>query len=282
MKRLTILSLLLVAAIMPGCDKVKYPIQEFQDNDTTSTPLVRKVLLEDYTGHLCGNCPAAAEVAENIVKDYKDKVILVAVHAGWFSRTSSEYTTSYRCAAGTAWDGSTGFNISNIGNPNGMVNRKDYGAGLVQKEGKWPTYVSQALNDPYILGLQLTPAYDPSTRMLNTTVKATFKGEYASDVMLNVILVEDSLKSPQYKYLPGGGDIKVENYVFMHVLRDAVNGSWGTELKKAPIAGKDSVTVSFNDFAVKPAFNDKQLYLVAFAYDKTTREILQAEKIKLR
>ena len=41
--------------------------------------------------------------------------------------------------------------------------------------------------------------------------------------------------------------------------------------RPVPVNANDSTTVSFNNFSVKPAFNDKQLYIVAFASDATTR-----------
>src|SRR5690606_27366869 len=95
----------------------------------------RKALLEDYTGHTCGNCPAAAESAHQLAEQYGDKLVLMAVHAGFFSRLKNpDYLTSYTTSVGNDWDGSKGFGVSAVGNPNGMVNRKAYDGSLIQKE----------------------------------------------------------------------------------------------------------------------------------------------------
>lgn len=276
----------LIGAILLGmlfsCDKVTNPIENPSlINDTTT--YVRKALLEDYTGHYCGNCPNAARVAENIDKQYEGKVVVVAVHAGWFAKLyPPDYITSYTTTAGNDWDGTSGFGISMVGNPNGMVNRKNYNDnGLIQKETKWSTTVSLALADTYILGLEPSLNYNASTRILNTTVKAKFKSDagYPNSVKLCVILLEDSIIGDQKDYTKSPDH--VSDYVFMHMLRGSINGSWGTDLKTGPVQAGDSAIVSFNNFSIDPSFKEKNLSIVVFAYDALNREVLQVEKTKL-
>ena len=50
----------------------------------------KKILLEDYTGHKCGNCPRAAEKAEELKAIYDDQLVSIAVHAGFFASTFQE------------------------------------------------------------------------------------------------------------------------------------------------------------------------------------------------
>lgn len=278
---LNILSLVLCSYLFSSCEKIDYPAENGTSTDTTKNEaLVRNILLEDYTGHQCGNCPAAALVAENLTKQYKGRVITIAVHAGFFARTNAKYPTTYTTTVGNEWDGASGFNVSAIGNPNGMVNRKNYdGGGVVQKESKWPASVSAALSDTYILGLSIKADFTAATRLLNTTVTAKFKTSYPNKVNLTVVLTEDSIIGPQTDYTKNP-DL-IPNYVFMHMLRDGLNGAWGTPLKSTTISAGDSVSLSFPNFTVKPQFKEKHLTLVAFAYDVTTREVLQVAKKEL-
>lgn len=275
------LLLITLVLLFASCDKVTNPIQNRSTTATDTVKYIRKVLLEDYTGHTCGNCPPAAAQAEALTEAYPDKVIAIAVHAGSFAKTKAGYTTSYTTTAGNDWNGSSGFNISEgAGNPNGLVNRKAYdGSNLIQGITKWPTSVDQALKDTYVLGFTLQPTYDAATRNLNTTVKAKFKTAYSSNTTITLVLTEDSIIGPQTDYSKNPD--KIPDYVFMHMLRGDINGSWGTLLKAAPIAANDTVTVSFSNFAVNPAFKDKNLYVVAFVSDAITKEVLQAEKAKL-
>ena len=47
---------IMVATILNSCDKVEGPVKEVLPPPSGN----RKVLVEDYTGHRCGNCPRAA------------------------------------------------------------------------------------------------------------------------------------------------------------------------------------------------------------------------------
>lgn len=276
---LVILSFSLI--LFSRCEKVDFPAEKVANADTVKADIqIRNILLEDYTGHQCGNCPSAALVAENITKQYKGRVITIAVHAGFFSRTNTKYPTSYTTTIGNEWDGSSGFGVSAIGNPNGMVNRKNYdGGGIVQKESKWPASVVSALEDPFILDLNIKSKFDVSTRQLNTTVVAKFKNSYPNPVNLTVVLTEDSIIGPQTDYTKKP-DL-IPNYVFMHMLRGGITSAWGTPLKNNPIQAGDSITLSFPNYAVNPSFKEKFLTVIAFASDATNREVLQVVKTDL-
>lgn len=49
--------------------------------------VAKRVLIEDFTGQRCINCPKASEVIENLQKEYgADNVIAVAIHSGPYSK----------------------------------------------------------------------------------------------------------------------------------------------------------------------------------------------------
>jgi hypothetical protein len=288
MKKLIFIGTLFLMFGIVSCDKINNPIQSPQQGNGDTNIFVRKVLLEDYTGHYCGNCPSATAVAENLEEQHHGKLILISVHAGHFAKLYPPlYITSSTCTAGNDWDGTQGFGISAIGNPNGMVNRKNYnGLGLILGKSQWPSVVSTALTDTYILGLELKTSFNESTRMLNTNVKANFKTAYNNQVKISVVLVEDSIISEQKNYDLAPASDYVPNYLFMDMLRAGINGSWGTTLKDVPILANDSISVDFNNFLVDTKFKAKNLYVIAFAYavtsdPATNREVLQVEKVSI-
>ena len=49
----------------------------------------RVVLLEDFTGQNCVNCPAAHQEIDALVKQYGDALVPVAIHAGSFGIPST-------------------------------------------------------------------------------------------------------------------------------------------------------------------------------------------------
>src|SRR5690606_38425113 len=126
----------------------------------------------------------------------------------------------------------------------------------------------------------IMPEYQTSTRMLNVEVKAKFRQAYSGDVMVSVVLTEDSIIGAQKDYRIKGAE-KIKDYVFNHMLRASLNGTWGTTLKSSSAKANDSLTVSFTNFEVSADFKEKHLSVVAFAFDKATREVLEVEKVKI-
>jgi thiol-disulfide isomerase/thioredoxin len=287
MKNLILFGLLLTFAGLSSCDKVSEPRVKqdqvagsvFVTKTNASISHFKKVLLEDYTGHTCGNCPAAADVAHGLSNKYKDTLVVMAVHAGFFSKVKlPEYPASYTTTAGTDWDASF---IGNAGNPNGMTNRKNYaGNGVVNKETKWPTTVSLALKDPMVVRINLETKYDTIVRSLTTNINAKFLSAYSKGTKISAVLIEDGIIGAQTDYRVSP-DL-VEEYEFEHMLRMSLNDSWGAVLKDPPIAASDSIMISYPNVGLGAGFNDKKISLVVFVYDAITKEVLQVEKLKIR
>jgi thiol-disulfide isomerase/thioredoxin len=268
----------LLAVVFASCDKVTQPVQSEQVIVSN-----RKVLLEDYTGHQCGNCPNAAAVAEQLSEEYGDNLVVIAVHAGFFTKlTAPEFVTSYTCQTGNDWDAATGgFGISSAGNPNGMVNRKDNGSGLIQKETKWAASVAKAMQGVDLCDMWLTADFNKTSNRMNTTIKTKFKKSYGNNTKLSVVFMEDSVVGNQKDYTKNP-DV-IHGYVFNHMLRGSINGSWGEPLKSAPIQHNDSVSVNYSNFWIDPAkYKYKHVSIVAFVYDAITREVIEVEKVKIK
>lgn len=279
-----LLAIATLGVFLTSCDKEKNPIQNptSQTNNPVTTTLIRKVMMEDYSGHKCGNCPRAGTVLKNLYKDNPNNIVPIVIHSGTFAKADAvgTYTYEFRTPVGTDWSSSAGFNIGAY--PSGIINRKDFGSGLTVGETSWASNFGLAKNDPYILGLTLTKTYNEVSKELLVDVKAKFKITHPNNVKLNVILTEDSIISPQTDYdLPSGSQTKYD-YVHMYVLRTSLNGSWGQTLKNTPIQANDSLTLNLPAYTLDNKFVPKNISIVAFAYDEVTREVLQVEKIKLK
>ena len=60
----------------------------------------KKVLIEDFTGFKCANCPDASSELHKIEEIYPDKVIGIAIHAGSFAEPSGVFVTDFRTDEG--------------------------------------------------------------------------------------------------------------------------------------------------------------------------------------
>ena len=143
MKRLTYLFVfsILFATVWMACDKIEEPFSLINESDFPENPddtlffvdsisvLHTQVLLEDFTGHLCVNCPEAAKLAHDLAEDLDHKLIIYAVHAGNFAEPVPEtiFDTDFRTDVGESLN--TDYSI--FANPLAMINRVENN-GLIQ------------------------------------------------------------------------------------------------------------------------------------------------------
>ena len=72
------------AFIFSSCEVIEGPYMSDSVNpiDTTTNNYVKNILIEDFTGHLCKNCPDAASELEAIQSVYGSQIIGLAIHSG--------------------------------------------------------------------------------------------------------------------------------------------------------------------------------------------------------
>ncbi len=274
MKNLKLFIFLLSAVfLISACEKIDPPYKETNEGgggDTTA--LVRKVLLEDYTGHQCVNCAGAAITSHELKELYKGQLVLMAVHAGPFAEPmpNTLFTADYRTEAGNQWNDY--FGVQQY--PSGMVNRKEYNGEVVLAKDKWGEAIASLLSESADAKIDIDNSYENGK--LTTGIKVKFVHDMSGSYMLQVCITEDSIVSAQKNNDPNAGDVPViKDFVFMHMLRGAVNGVWGEDIFNGSIEpGKEySVTYQYNITGVA-----KNSHVVAFVYKKSDKEIVQVEE----
>ena len=265
--------IIIVAFFATACDNIEPPYKQQSGQGGTTD---RKVLLEDYTGHTCVNCPTAAILSQNLKNLYGDRLIVMAVHAGYFARPqSAPFNNDYRSQAGEAWD--QFFNISANGNPNALINRLKNNTFWHFPPGNWSTKVAEAMENEASAKIELSTAYNTSTRKLDISAKTTFLTGMQGSFKIQVCLLEDSLVSPQRNNDPNAGTTPViADYVHRHVLRESVNGIWGDQLLSYPQAG-NSATKTYQ-LTLPSTYKHQHCSVVVFVYDAETYEVIQVEE----
>jgi thiol-disulfide isomerase/thioredoxin len=290
----SVLSLVLIS-----CDVVNAPYEKNpkDPSDTllkdTSTAIVRTnglqhILLEDYTGQLCGNCPEAADIADRLYKNNGGRVIVTAIHAGLFAKKElPDYEYDFTTPTGDALDAA--FKISRAGNPNGMVNRVTINNRIIQGHPTWETVVAQQLLRTPSLDLGMSHTYYPATKTLVVTVRTEALADIDAPTNVSVWLQENDIIADQKDYRKTPSHIT--DYKFSHVLRASLNGTWGDTLSKTPSTRGTKSTMTFRYTVpadkLNPAdtlnyWNLKNFEIVAFAHKASTnKEVLQVVKKKL-
>lgn len=307
----TSLSFSLLALICAGiwissCDKVDAPYRNaasvgvvYLNNDTVvidgdtlgfnsdnSTP-GKKVLAEDYTGILCGNCPYAGVMLNDTIQPpYGDRLVVVSVHAGFFaepcpsglacpgSQPAGAFTNDFRTTTGEEWDHN--FGNSNAGNPNGLIDRIGFPTSQqVKSPSSWATIIQQRSNVSAPFAIRIKHTYDAATNQLKIAVQSRAAADINGNYKLTVILTEDSLVDWQEWYPPVTPEYDPD-YVHRHVLRAAVNSDYGETVASGTIGSGTTKLLGYK-FTMNPAWVARHMRIVAFVSEESTYEVKQVE-----
>jgi thiol-disulfide isomerase/thioredoxin len=269
--------LITIAALflfLTGCDIVEAPYKKEGSVLNSS----RKILLEDYTGHQCPNCPQAGKEIHNLHEAYGNNIVFIAVHAGSLAKILIPPTTyNFTTEVGDIW--CDYFEIEKSGYPNGLINRKERSGSKIIPPANWATVSVEQINMAQEAEIQLTASFDPSSRKISVTATSNILSPAAGEqYYLTIVLTEDSVIKPQRN---GDGTIGptpyIMDYVHNHVLRFSMTpGAWGIPLNPNIIDQKTFTKELEISSDIKPGHCN----IVAFI-SKGNREILQAEQVHL-
>lgn len=277
MKFIKILSIIFALAfIVNSCDKVTEPYQTGFDCETGN----QKVLIEDYTGHTCVNCPSATVTAHNIKQNCEDRVIIIAVHAGFFSepRPSGTYTYDFRTEAGNEWNKFFGIE----GNPNGLVNRLNEEGNYVLGPGLWAEATIKLLEGNSPVEIVINSTFDVENNKLITKIDAEVIGNIEGDYSLIVCITEDHIIKPQKNNDPSIGIVgDILDYEHNDVLRGSINGNWGETFIVGGTSTGNTISKTYEQSFDDTDWVVENCKVVAFIFNEADKSVLQVEEAKV-
>ena len=284
--RSTALPFVLFIALATGCDYVSSPIVDGGGDPITGEGVTRKVLLEDFTGHRCNNCPGAAAIGLQLQDIYGEDLIMVGIHmTSTFAapvdppNADGSYSTDFRTEAGDAYENALGVFFL----PNGAISRRVHNNSLLQGEGAWGSAVADIIGEPADLDIWFSDlTYNGTANTVTAEVKVAVLDPIVGDHNLTIYLTEDHVVDWQYDSDPALPDPDVADYDHRHVLRTTMNGTWGVPLITASAAAGDTITLSYPNFPVNATWDPAHCALVAYAYNTASYEVLQAEERTLQ
>lgn len=235
-----------ILAALFSCSHINEDEQliEVTIEETPTNDIKRNVLLEDFTGQRCINCPKAAETIHQLEEAYEDRFIPVGIYwepkpvpNGLATETGKEYFSHW--------------------------NTEAQPAGLVGRHGA----INYIPND----WIGLVRDEMQRTADIEMLVEATLNGEQidititescqqnAVSGKLQVWIIEDGIVATQL--MPDGSASK--DYVHNHVFRTAVNGTWGDNIT---IGTGTTLTQTFHQ-TVDSQWDSTKLSVVAFVYN---------------
>ena len=250
---------LLLAGAMSSCSDIdeKDRLEYIKPADAA-----RKVLIEDFTGQRCVNCPNATDEIHHLQETYgEDNIIAVGSRSGPLGFKGNAKFVGLVTEVGDTYYYNWGLDHQ----PVGLVNREapsDYPA--------WQGQVMRLIAQKAPLSLAITNSYDEASRTVSIQIDA--EGTTGTTAgKLQVWLIEDGITALQM--MPDGKN-NLE-YVHNHVFRDAVNGTWGTDFT---IHETENKTETFS-YQLNEKWVPENVSVVAFVY--TDNGVVQVEKAKV-
>ena len=231
-----------------------------------TTTFVKKVLIEDFTGHTCQNCPEAANEIHTLqqISAYQDKIVAIGIHAGFFSGTNASFPTDFRTTEGTEIHDY--FGVASY--PKGMVSRKGFTTSTHLLDfSSWGVAVADLIDSEPEIGIKM------SVENNTVLVEAKLLKEVNDELKLVVVLTENGIIDKQLDEALG----IINDYEHNHVLRTSLNGTWGQTVE---LNVSNFETYSFN-YSLDPDWIETNVNAVAYIYNETSKEVLQAEEIHL-
>lgn len=281
-KFLTLVAAAGLAMTFTSCDDVK-------ENDRyTPLPEIkaeRAVLLEDFTGQSCVNCPDAHEVMESLIAQYgEDHVIGVSIHSGplGLSVDRTNFNTGavgLMTAQGNAIMETYGvesfpMGVVNMGSP---IQYPQW-ADAVYKALQVPTDVTidaQASWRPFVSEEEKTKYASTDTGLIEISSQITSGSARKANVQFWII--EDGIKAVQTTHSG-----RVPDYVHNHVFRaqvfeNSIKGNSYDFLAMEPLTVDGYIGARYTD---KERWEVKNLSVVVIVSDATG--VLQVKKVHVQ
>lgn len=246
----------------------------------------RNILLEDYTGHKCPNCPPAGVVAEDLHNANPDRVFVAAIHAGpvptgisGFQETDATFTTDFTTPETQIYGGffmDYGF----FANPQGTINRFPYGTNndgseMFQLAGTWTTRVNDMLteNDLKVDIQAISNFYDVNNGgYIHTEVE--FKQAVTGNFKIVASVIED-LRIDKQKMPDGSTN---NSYEHKHLFIGTVDGqAWGQNVASGSIDAGLKVNIDYS-YGIPNGLTKDDIHFLIYVYNDDTKEIMQVIK----
>lgn len=262
-------------ATLAACDVIEGPKVDPAGFSGASN----KVLIEDFTGQMCGNCPNAHRQAATLKETYGENLVVIAVHSTGFATPvpALGFGTDFRTEMGTEL--ATEYGAANAGLPVGLVNRREWNGSPMTRYANWGSLVGAVVAEEPKMRIELETDFAPDSRQLKIDVQLEYFTEGDAGHRLVVVIIEDSLISKQYDFsIPAQ---EVDEYVQNHVLRASItSGTWGVPVKNNPIFLGEKIVHSFSH-VLDESYRPEKCSVVAYVRDDATKEVLQVQEAKL-
>lgn len=252
-KILNIISAAIIALATIACDEIS---EDERFNMAEGINPERKVLVQEFTGQFCPNCPLGHEALDNIKKQYGDNAIIVSIHAGDMAFDNEQF--GLKTPDGDVYANEWGIQQY----PSAVVNRRS----VMTDRSQWQGAVFMAgLTAPKVK-LTLSAKLNNGKLDIHSNISAE---EGLNMAHYQFMIVEDNITALQQD-----GEQYITDYVHNNVYRASPGG-----INNNGIAIQKDMDVDIKGYDLNPRWNTDNLKVILYVYND--EEVLQAEEAKV-
>ncbi|MDI9318900.1 MAG: Omp28-related outer membrane protein [Phycisphaerales bacterium] len=292
MKKILRLGVLASILALQSCEEKDVVIDGFKNYvDTTyvTTPEVaqaRNVLIEEFTGASCTNCPAGHDVVSSIISSNPGKIVAVAYHtfnAGEIFKpvnkpNGEKSAFDFRDSAATLMSSSIFGGLTSI--PTAGIDRIPVGSTLQIGRNQWSSTVSSRLSVAAPANMYIKSTYNSSTNLVSLNVKIAYTSAVAKKNALTLGVIESNIIDAQ-EYT----DSVDMHYVHNHIFRKCLTPYYGNAILDNISTKQPGRVYEYNyQFTPSSTWKLENCSIVGFlsTNESSDKEVLQAIEVKLK
>lgn len=219
--------LAILAALATGCDNIDESDRYIKEEKPVSDN-PRTLLIMEFTGNACKNCPNGAKTVELISEDEPGRVITVGLHP--FNDINTNPVPNPNTTPTSMQDFRTevATSMKAYYNPSGFPSAVFNGvkSSLSGSINDWQTRALEALSEPAAMTVAATCQFSPETSGIEISYDVDFSNNVSGTLNINVWIMENDILGTQ---LMPDGKYNFQ-YIHNHVLRGSLTGDWGNPL----------------------------------------------------
>lgn len=251
---------------------------------TPDTVVARKVLVEEFTGATCTNCPDARQYLKAISDANPNRIISIELHTNNHIKGEPvKYIHKYDLRSIDETDIFKSifrgyFPFGSI--PNAGIDRTASGGEILFMRANWASIINTRITTESPIKLTLTNTYDDAKASGIIKVNASYTKSISTKNYISIAIIEDNIVDAQ-EFL----DHVDTFYNFQHVFRKSFTPASGTEILST-ITTKEPGRVYEGSFKynIDAAWKPENCRIVVWVHnnDANTKEVLQAEEIHVK
>lgn len=182
--------------------------------DNNAVESKRVVLLEEFTGTSCVNCPAGIAISNAIADAYPNNVVLIGIHSRFLAQPATKGQVDMRLPDAQAIEDFLG---NWLAKPEAAINR----LYSIQADGyrygnpdSWKGIVEAELQKAPDFELTISPAYNAANRELRVTLNAKALKDFNEPIHLHCGITQSGIIADQLN----NQSPKIINFEHNHVL----------------------------------------------------------------